>query len=249
MAIAPGHPEPTIASDEQRRRSARLLVLDERSRLRLFAQLPAHMRVGRQREAERPLVGTAQFTREQARGISFAALPLCHRSKREPTAPRDARCSSGARVARAVVDTLASLAEAGVGPPRRGTSRALKRSRARRRRNESRLPPVGRCFRRAERAGAARRTWAASDPTRDRGSCCVWSAGRGEDVVAGLLAAAAGSGADATVVVVLGVPVTLLARQAAAQAWIVARRTPTSPAVWRVTMRPAAARRHQRNRG
>jgi hypothetical protein len=65
MAIAPGHPEPTIASDEQRRRSARLLVLDERSRLRLFAQLPAHMRVGRQREAERPLVGTAQFTRKR----------------------------------------------------------------------------------------------------------------------------------------------------------------------------------------
>jgi hypothetical protein len=56
-----------------------------------------------------------------------------------------------------------------------------------------------------------RRTWAASDPTRDRGSCCVWLAGRGEEVVAGLLAAAAGSGADATVVVVLGVPLTLLA--------------------------------------
>jgi hypothetical protein len=76
-----------------------------------------------------------------------------------------------------------------------------------------------------------------------------WSAGRGEEVVAGLLAAAAGSGADPTVVVVRGVPVTLLARQAAAQAWIVARRTPTSPADWRVTMRPAAARRHQRDRG
>ena len=59
-----------------------------------------------------------------------------------------------------------------------------------------------------------------------------WSAGRGEEVVAGLLAAAAGSGADATVVVVRGVPVTLLARQGGAQAWIVARRRPTSPADW-----------------
>jgi nucleotide-binding universal stress UspA family protein len=28
--------------------------------------------------------------------ISFAALPLCHRSRREPTAPRDSRCSSAA---------------------------------------------------------------------------------------------------------------------------------------------------------
>jgi hypothetical protein len=158
---------------------------------------------------------------------------------------RVVRCARGSRGCRHARIARGS----GSWPSARSTSRALKRSRARRRRNESRLPPVGRCFRRAERAGAARRTWAASDPTRDRGSCCVWSAGRGEDVVAGLLAAAAGSGADATVVVVLGVPVTLLARQAAAQAWIVARRTPTSPAVWRVTMRPAAARRHQRNRG
>jgi hypothetical protein len=155
------------------------------------------------------------------------------------------RCARGSRGCRHARIARGS----GSWPSARSTSRALERSRARRRRNESRLPPVGRCFRRAERAGAARRTWAASDPTRDRGSCGVWSAGRGEDVVAGLLAAAAGSGADATVVVVLGVPVTLLARQAAAQAWIVARRTPTSPAVWRVTMGPAAARRHQRNRG
>jgi hypothetical protein len=40
MAIAPGHPEPTIASDEQRRRSARLLALDERSRLGPLARWP-----------------------------------------------------------------------------------------------------------------------------------------------------------------------------------------------------------------
>jgi hypothetical protein len=33
-------------------------------------------------------------TREQARMISFAPLSLCHRSRREPTAPRHARCSS-----------------------------------------------------------------------------------------------------------------------------------------------------------
>jgi hypothetical protein len=54
----------------------------------------------------------------RARVTSVAGLSRCHRRGREPTAPRDARCSSGARVARAVVDTIASLAEAGVGPPR-----------------------------------------------------------------------------------------------------------------------------------
>ena len=40
--------------------------------------------------------GTARFTREQARVISFAALSLCRRSRREPTAPRDSPCSSEA---------------------------------------------------------------------------------------------------------------------------------------------------------
>jgi hypothetical protein len=114
-------------------------------------------------------------------------------------------------VARAVVDTPASLAEAGGGPPRGARRERWSVHGPAAGRSESRPPPVGRYFRRAERAGAARRTWAASDPTRDRGSCCVWLAGCGEEVVADLLAAAAGSGVDATVVVVLGVPVTLLA--------------------------------------
>jgi hypothetical protein len=82
-------------------------------------------------------------------------------------------------------------------PSARSTSRALERSRRPAGRNESRLPPVGRYFRRAERAGAARRTWAASDPTRDRGSCCVWLAGRGEEVVAGLLGRRRDSGRGA----------------------------------------------------
>ena len=36
----------------------------------------------------------APSTREEARVVSFAALSLCHRSRREPTAPRHARCSS-----------------------------------------------------------------------------------------------------------------------------------------------------------
>ena len=42
-----------IATDAQRKRSARLLVLDERSRLRRFAHLPAQSRVGREGEVIR----------------------------------------------------------------------------------------------------------------------------------------------------------------------------------------------------
>jgi hypothetical protein len=38
-----------------------------------------------------------QITRGQARVISFAARSLCHRSGREPLAPRDSRCSSPTR--------------------------------------------------------------------------------------------------------------------------------------------------------
>jgi len=86
---APRFGRPLAAElDEQRRRSARLLVLDERSRVRLFAQLPAHMRVGRQREAERPLVGTAQFTRKGQRVSLRKALPRTAVSVTRSASPR-----------------------------------------------------------------------------------------------------------------------------------------------------------------
>jgi hypothetical protein len=61
----------------------------------------------RQSDAAQPSAGT---TREQARVISFVALTLCRRSRREPTPPRDSRCSSGAGVSGTRVDMLARRA-------------------------------------------------------------------------------------------------------------------------------------------
>jgi hypothetical protein len=56
----------------------------------------------------------SSHAREQARVISFAALSLCHRSRREPTAPRHARVSS-----------IASACQEPLGAP--GTVRERKR--------------------------------------------------------------------------------------------------------------------------
>ncbi len=78
-----------------------------------------------------------------------------------------------------------------------------------------------------------------------------WLAGRGEEVVAYLLAAAAGSGADATVVVVLGVPVTLLAAGATGRRAGLDRCAEDAN-IGRGLAGDDAARscaRHQRNRG
>jgi hypothetical protein len=136
-------------------------------------------------------------------GTMSAPIRPTQQRAREPPMPQDCSsrtkqkrpsrtCSSSrARVARAVVDTPASPADAGGGPPRGARRERSSVHGPVAGRSESRAAAVGRYFRRAERAGAARRTWAASDPTRDRGSCCVWLAGHGEEVVADLLAAAA----------------------------------------------------------
>jgi hypothetical protein len=55
----------------------------------------------------------------------FAALSLCHRSRREPTAPQDSCCSSRARVSAASVETPACQRSGGAWA--RGAHRALLR--------------------------------------------------------------------------------------------------------------------------
>ena len=61
---------------------------------------------------------TPAFTRRQARVISFAAVSLCHRSRRQPMAPRHARCSSSpAGISQASAATTASRRKRERGAP------------------------------------------------------------------------------------------------------------------------------------